>query len=193
MDERFILVNKNLSDGRVYMEPDDQGDWVRLSDLAAARAEIERLKRLCDDHASSLIKADAEIERRGRELNLAKYGEPDFSWSIHKEAMSELLARAEKAEAERDEARAQVAAHDDIIGSWLSAALEDPTAGAEFKADVKRWFETGHHEALEAYGREKVEQALDAANIYMIAQYGLAALGHPLDRQRILAEMEKLK
>lgn len=42
----------------------------------------------------------AEIERLGRELNLAKYGEPDFSWSIHKEAMTDLLDRAEKAEAE---------------------------------------------------------------------------------------------
>lgn len=59
--------------------------------LATARAEIERLK--------------AENERLGRELNLAKYGEPDFSWSIHKEAMSELMARAEKAEAERDKMR----------------------------------------------------------------------------------------
>ena len=47
--------------------------------------------------------------------------------------------------------------------------------------------------ALEAYGREKVEQALDAANAYMTIQYGIAALGHPVDRQRILAEMEKLK
>lgn len=54
------------------------------------------------DDADKLAAAQAEIERLGRELNLAKYGEPDFSWSIHKEAMSELQARAEKAEAERD-------------------------------------------------------------------------------------------
>lgn len=52
----------------------------------AARAEIEQLK--------------AEIARLGRELNLAKYGEPDFSWSIHKEAMADLLDRVKKAEAQ---------------------------------------------------------------------------------------------
>lgn len=83
MDERFILVDKHLSGGGGgHMEPDDQGDWVRLSDLAAARAEIERLTKERDHDA---------LTREG----------------ILQKRINDLLARAEKAEAERDEARAE--------------------------------------------------------------------------------------
>ena len=63
----------------------------------------------------------------------------------------------------------------------------------ETKAAIRSLTPADAKAALEAYGREKVEQALDAANAYMTIQYGIAALGHPVDRQRILAEMEKLK
>ena len=52
------------------------------------------------DAADEIDRLRSEINRMGRELNLAKYGEPNFSWSIHKKAMADLLARAEKAEAE---------------------------------------------------------------------------------------------
>lgn len=33
--------------------------------------------------------------------------------------------------------------------------------------------------------------ALDAANAYMTEQYGLSALGHPVDRARILSKIKK--
>ena len=45
---------------------------------------------------------EAKLQRLGRELNLAKYGEPDFAWEIHKNAVAELEARLAAAEAERD-------------------------------------------------------------------------------------------
>ena len=35
-------------------------------------------------------KAEAERDRLGREVNVAKYGQPDFAWSIHKAAMVDL-------------------------------------------------------------------------------------------------------
>jgi hypothetical protein len=44
------------------------------------------------DLALDLLDARAEIARLGREVNMARYGQPDFSWSIHKEAMAELQA-----------------------------------------------------------------------------------------------------
>lgn len=45
---------------------------------------------------------EAKLQRLGRELNLAKYGEPDFAWEIHKNAVAELEARLAAAEAGED-------------------------------------------------------------------------------------------
>lgn len=44
-------------------------------------------------------KLQAECLKLGREVNMARYGQPDFAWSIHKQAMAELQARAERLEA----------------------------------------------------------------------------------------------
>lgn len=46
-----------------------------------------------------LAEVKAEKEKLGRELNLARYGEPDFAWQTHKEALAEANARADRAEA----------------------------------------------------------------------------------------------
>ncbi len=48
---------------------------------------------------SQLAEAKAEKEKLGRELNLARYGQPDFSWQVHKEALAEANARADLTEA----------------------------------------------------------------------------------------------
>jgi len=45
-------------------------------------------------------------------------------------------------------------------------------------------------DAAESNLEKAVDKTLDAANEYMIAQYGISALGHPLDRNRILAELK---
>ena len=42
-------------------------------------------------------KLKSETERLGREVNLARYGQPDFAWSIHVQAMAELEAKLAKA------------------------------------------------------------------------------------------------
>lgn len=49
--------------------------------------------------------------------------------------------------------------------------------------------ETVKPEALTADGVWIAEAVLDAANKYMLTQYGNGALGHPVDRQRILASL----
>lgn len=48
------------------------------------------------DRIEALVK---DKERLGREVNMARYGQPDFAWSIHKQAMADLQARAERLEA----------------------------------------------------------------------------------------------
>lgn len=47
------------------------------------------------DRIEALVK---EKQQLGRELNTARYGQPDFAWAMHKEAMAELQARAERLE-----------------------------------------------------------------------------------------------
>ena len=84
--------------------------------------------------------AQAEIERMGRELNLAKYGEPNFSWSIHKKAMEDLLARAEKAEAKITQLRFEIEKlredYTELLGS--NEALTFKLVDAEAERDEAR-------------------------------------------------------
>ena len=47
---------------------------------------------------AQLAEAKADKEKLGRELNLARYGQPDFSWQVHKEALAAANARADRAE-----------------------------------------------------------------------------------------------
>lgn len=75
-------------------------------DPYGAREAIETALYLIRDQAAAitamraqLAEAKAEKEKLGRELNLARYGQPDFSWQVHKEALSEANARADRAEA----------------------------------------------------------------------------------------------
>ena len=144
--------------------------------------------------ASEIDRLRSENERLTKELE-----EMTAIKDIHQRKRHEHFERAEKAEAERDKARAQVAAAYEAAkqakvfmaeeGGFLTRVPLLP----ETKAAISALTPADAQAALEAYGREKVEQALDAANAYMTIQYGIAALGHPVDRQRILAEMEKLK
>ena len=46
------------------------------------------------DRIEALVK---DKEQLGREVNMARYGQPDFAWSVHKEAMADLEAKLAKA------------------------------------------------------------------------------------------------
>lgn len=71
---------------RCDMVETENGDWVRYSDFAAAQAEIDAMK--AENERLTKLVSDSEKERY--------------------RSCAELLARAEKAEAERDEARLQL-------------------------------------------------------------------------------------
>lgn len=58
--------------------------------VAALKAERDRAE-------SAEAKLKSETERLGREVNLARYGQPDFAWSIHVQAMAELEAKLARA------------------------------------------------------------------------------------------------
>jgi len=71
---------------------------------AALQARIKELVKERDD--------------LGRKLNTARYGQPDFAWSIHEEAMADLRAKLTKAV----EALVQL---ERIVGDILGAHLQD--------------------------------------------------------------------
>ena len=200
------------------------------------------------DAADEIDRLRSEINRMGRDLNLAKYGEPNFSWSIHKKAMADLLARAEKAEAEvarltkerdtdhaninlkadfieatinqlalaeaeRDEARAQVAAAYGSAADALQNLAENWDCGhnesrlCDCARDVEQWglaadevrsmAPTDYKSALEAYGREKVREGMQRV-IDRLRHEGqinpsLTYADAIEWAENILADMEKLK
>ncbi len=68
---------------------------MRLRDFDPHLHELE----VVDEAADRIEALERERERLGREVNMARYGQPDFAWSIHKQAMADLQARAERLEA----------------------------------------------------------------------------------------------
>lgn len=56
------------------------------------RALRDQVRALC----VALDEARAKNERLGRDLNMAKYGKPDFAWSIHLGVMADLRAENER-------------------------------------------------------------------------------------------------
>ena len=82
------------------MRPDIAGQYVRYSDLAAARAEIERLNNALTEAANQIGDLATRLGQAEGRLDASELVGVVEGWK----------ARAEKAEAERDEARAQVAA-----------------------------------------------------------------------------------
>ena len=47
----------------------------------------------CEDRIEALT---AKNEMLGREVNIARYGQPDFAWSVHVQVMDDLNAKLEK-------------------------------------------------------------------------------------------------
>ena len=68
----------------------DQAANARL--IAAAPDMHATILALCD----ALDTEQSKVRRMGREVNYAKYGQPDFAWGIHLEAMAELNAENER-------------------------------------------------------------------------------------------------
>lgn len=71
--------------------------------------------------ADRIEELERERDDLGRKLNTARYGQPDFAWSIHEEAMADLRAKLAKAVEERDEYKAAAA----ICGKAARAMLAE--------------------------------------------------------------------
>ena len=74
--------------------------WGEVGDEMTDEELIKRLRHgegwpiTAADRIEELVK---ERDDLGRKLNTARYGQPDFAWSIHEEAMADLRAKLTKA------------------------------------------------------------------------------------------------
>jgi chromosome segregation ATPase len=99
--EAQLAAEAKLADlERAAQENDPSNLWRFWSQKSQALADkLAEVEKERDEYQRQASKLQEEVMRLGRELNTARYGQPDFSWSIHKEAMAEMTARAEAAEA----------------------------------------------------------------------------------------------
>ena len=159
---------KDFADGP-HMVVDPRGKWAWAADLAAARSEIERLTVERDFFLS-------EVKLRNRIPST-------------NDTAADLLRRAEKAEAERDEAQAQVAILLEVAASMsVDGEVDIPPI---IKHLILSLTPAHAQAALEAYGREKMRKGMQrAANI--AEQCWESGYGYQT-KEMILAEMAKLK
>lgn len=114
-----VLINKCW--GETSEVPSwDATEYVRADRIAALKAQLaEKDEQLVsvlrreaatyERHDAKMEAAEAErdalrerVEKLGRDLNVARYGQPDFSWAVHKEAMSALRAKVARLEGALD-------------------------------------------------------------------------------------------
>lgn len=84
--------------------------YISTVKLLPFRDRIEQLER--------------EKARLGREVNMAKYGEPNFAWSMHSAAMADLQAKLAKAVETLREIVSNQGYMDDPWGHALAALAE---------------------------------------------------------------------
>ena len=70
-----------MSDEELIAQLKNSKGWPTLGKAAAARIEA----------------LTAKNEMLGREVNIARYGQPDFAWSVHVQVMDDLNAKLAKA------------------------------------------------------------------------------------------------
>lgn len=195
MVERFDVAIKYPCgrDPYAVMVSVHDGSYVMAAHYDAARAEIERLKREVDVAASAMVRNHNRAEKAEAERDSQ---EADFAKSIAIEVAARL-----KAEAERDEARAQVAASYDAVAEYIETVPLEVTDRQEHAKAIRALASDHAQSALEAYGREKVREGMQRAagicndKVHSKSQrHGhKTAWGAMGCLDAILAEMETLK
>ena len=65
-----------------------------IESMGSVMGAVEHMAQQMRDRIEELV---TERDELGRKLNTARYGQPDFAWSIHEEAMADLQAKLAKA------------------------------------------------------------------------------------------------
>lgn len=112
--------------------------WNAALDRAAALADAHEAEWdacLRNPVAAREAALRAEVKRLGREVNIARYGEPDFAWAVHMDAMSDMENKVARLEDERDRLRAQLHA---ALDQAASLADEHAATLDRIKAEARR-------------------------------------------------------
>lgn len=209
MSDYYTL--KEFADGP-HMVVDPKGKWAWAKDLAAARAENERL--------TQALKISEAASATNMRLHQKAEAERDLSKKLLRSCIKGNTALREKAQktiAERDEARAQVAAafkaasdvlfdHGDgtveialdkrLCCNGYQCGCQGATVGLYLQHLIRSLTLADSSAALEAYGREKVREGLKRA-IDLAMQpnddHGVVSAEAREFLDAILVEMEKLK
>ena len=128
------------------------GDYVKHSDYAALQARVAEL---------------------GRELNQAKYGQPDFAWSVHKQALADAVERAEAAEALLPEAVKAGMLYGAKVkplvwGYHPCGAIAAPPTGHAYIIDTRM---KGRCYSVKGFNPERQFASLDEAKVAAQADY----------------------
>ena len=65
-----------------------------IESMGSVMGAVEHMAQQMRDRIEELVK---ERDDLGRKLNTARYGQPDFAWSIHEKEMADLRAKLTKA------------------------------------------------------------------------------------------------
>ena len=94
-----------------------------IESMGSVMGAVEHMAQQMRDRIEELVK---ERDDLGRKLNTARYGQPDFAWSIHEEEMADLRAKLTKAVEERKAMAMRDAGYDVYAGleAKLAKAVE---------------------------------------------------------------------
>ena len=67
-----------------------------LDRIEALTAKVKLMDDLDVINGEKIEALTAKNEMLGREVNIARYGQPDFAWSVHVQVMDDLNAKLEK-------------------------------------------------------------------------------------------------
>lgn len=94
-----------------------------VESMGSVMGEVEHMAQQMRDRIEELV---TERDELGRKLNTARYGQPDFAWSIHEKEMADLRAKLAKAVEERKAMAMRDAGYDVYAGleAKLAKAVE---------------------------------------------------------------------
>jgi hypothetical protein len=96
-DKELIARLREAVNGEHDMTPHG-ADCLQAADrIEALTAKVKLMDDLDVINGEKIEALTAKNEMLGREVNIARYGQPDFAWSVHVEVMTDLNAKLAKA------------------------------------------------------------------------------------------------
>jgi uncharacterized small protein (DUF1192 family) len=83
------------ADGICPEEGDPWYEYTFRGEAGPGLYSINDMTKRIEAQAAEIERLRGDLAKAGRDLNMARYGQPDFAWSIHKQAMADIEAKLE--------------------------------------------------------------------------------------------------